>query len=565
MKTQEFSSYYKSEINLLREVGKEYAKKQPLVASYLSETSNDPDTERLIEATAFLNANLKKELDDSFGIFSNDLIDIIYPDVVKSKPSVSIVEISPTSNLSEKLFVKKGSYFNSKKVNNVTCKFGSTWDLNVYPIKLLDVIFKDEVDESSHLKLTFQSSAKIKILEMSTLDFFINMPLPNSYTLVKMLMNNLKGITLEYENKKIPIQKENLINLGFENDHNLFTYNRKTLQRFKLLNEYFSFPRKNLFFRFENMLKYSNLITGNKFSIVFDFDISDLSLLDMKKISILLYCIPVANIFMYDTEPVKINYLNETVKVVTSFNEEENYLLYEINEVRGLKNSNPQRNTYAPFNHFNDGEYVYKFFRKKALGDFRQEEGYLQVFYKNTENIDDLLAINANVTNGALCESLQIGDINLSSENSPEYCTFSNVIIPSTYIESPIDDERLTFIISHISTNIFGLNDIEDLKTILKFYVADYSRDKERNKINLKKIASLDKLSIEDSTKLKNGMLINGKEINISMDSSEFVNISEMYIFSHVIFNFFKYSIAINNFVYLKIVDTYSGESFILS
>lgn len=565
MKTKEFSSYYKSEINLLREVGKEYAKKQPLIASYLSETSNDPDTERLIEATAFLNATLKKELDESFDIFSNDLIDIIYPDVVKSKPSISIIEISPTSDLSEKLYVKKGSYIKSKKVHNISCKFGTTWDLNIYPIQLSNLLFKDKVDESSHLELNFQSSVNIEKLEMSTLDFFINMPLPNSYTLVKMLMNNLKGITLKYENKSIHIKKEDLINLGFENENNLYPYNKKTLQRFKLLNEYFSFPRKNLFFRFKNMLQYSSAITSNNFSIIFDFDVSDLSLLDMKKSSIVLYTVPVSNIFMFDTEPVKINYLNENVKVVTSFREEGNYLLYEINEVKGLKNSNPQKNIYVPFNHFNDGEYVYKFFRKKALGDFRKEEGYLQLFYKNNDNIDDILAINANVTNGALCESLQIGDINLTSENSPEYCTFSNIIIPTTYIESPIQNEKLTFIISHISTNIFGIKDIEDLKTILRFYVSDYSRDKERNKINLKMITSLNKFSIDDITKLKNGIFINGKDIKISLDSSEFVNISQMYIFAYSIFNFFKYSIAINNFVYLEATDTYSGERFIFS
>ena len=60
MSNKDFLSYYKNEINLLRNIGKEYAEKQPLLASYLSETSKDPDSERLIEAIAFLNANLNR-------------------------------------------------------------------------------------------------------------------------------------------------------------------------------------------------------------------------------------------------------------------------------------------------------------------------------------------------------------------------------------------------------------------------------------------------------------------------------------------------------------------------
>lgn len=562
MKTKEFLSYYKTEINLLREVGKEYSKKQPLVASYLAETSKDPDTERLIEATAFLNANLKKELDDSYDIFSYELIDIIYPDVVKSKPSVSIMQIRPNLDLSERLLVKEGSYFKSKKTHNIACKFKSTWDMDVYPIALANTEFSENLDGSSWLKLDFTSSMNVDSLEMDTLDFFINMPLPNSYTLARMLMNNLQRIIVQYDQEQMSIDVACLENLGFQEGYNLFSYNKKTLERFKFLNEYFSFSRKNLFFRLQGMLKYFSVMSTASFSMTFHFNVSDSHLVHIKEEGLLLYCVPIANIFEFDTEPIKVNYMNEDVKVVTSFNDEDHYLLYEINQVRGLKSSKPKKNTYLPFNDFNDGEYVYKFFRKKALGDFRKEEGYLQLFYKNDENLDDIITVNANVTNGALCETLQIGDIHLGSENSPEYCEFSNVIIPSTYVESPIENKKLTFIISHISTNIFGIDDIEDFKRILRFYVADYSRDKENNKINLKKIDSLKQMSIQNSNRLHNGMMIHGKAVELSLDSSDFVNISDMYLFCKAIFIFFKYSMAINSFITLAVLDTYSGERF---
>jgi type VI secretion system protein ImpG len=567
MSNKDFLSYYKNEINLLRNIGKEYAEKQPLLASYLSETSKDPDSERLIEAIAFLNANLKQELDSSSNILINELIDIVYPDFTKPKPCISIIEFTPFDNLDEKISIKKFSYIKAKNTQKINCKFRTSWDINMYPIKIQKLKYYDNIsNNSSQLEISLFSSKAINTLELNEIDFFINMSLPNSLVLSKMLMHNLIDIEFCYNDKKVYLKKDKLTNLGFDNENNIFSYNKKTPDNFKVLNEYFSFSRKSLFFRLIDLKKETENIYTNNLVLKFNFNTIESNFLSIKSElnndDIKLFCVPIINAFKFDLEPIKVNYLNETMKIVSSYSEEDKYLLYELNTVKGLKKTDQKNKLYKPFNNFDDDGYSYKFFRKKVLGDSKKDTNYLQLFYKNNEYIDDIITINADVTNGSLCEYIKIGDISLDTENSPEYCKFSNIIIPSTYVESPIDNKNLSFLLSHISTNILGIKDINILKDLLKFYISYYSSDKENNIINIKKVNSLKKFYVKNISKLERGIFISGNRIYISSDSSYFIHIEDLYLFGNLLFMFFKSNILLNTYLELVIDDIYTGERF---
>lgn len=562
MSNKNFLSYYKNELNILRDLGREYAYKQPLLASYLSETSKDPDSERLIEAVAFLNANLKKEIDNNSNILIQELIDIIYPEYFKPTPSISILEFIPTDELSERLFIKKNTYINSKKKNKIKCKFRTAWDLNLYPLKVKNIFYSENTNSNnSSLNLELFSTKPINELDLDELDFYIDMSLSNSLALAKMLMNDLHNIELSFGNETFYIKDEYFLNLASK-DYTLFAYDTKTLKSFKIISEYFTYIRKCLFFRFTNLKKYSDEIYSNSFSIKFNFKIFKNDFLNIRENNIKLFCVPIINVFEYDLEPIRVNYINELMKIVTSHYQEEFYLLYDLKEVRGLKNIDQKKKVYEPFNNFEEGKYSYKLFRKKAFGDTKKDLNYLQVFYKDNKFIDDVITMNAEVTNGTLCETLQIGEISLNSENSPEYCVFNNIVIPSFFVESPIENKNLSYLLSTITTNILGVKDIIILKDILKFFISNYSRDKENNRINIKKIDSLSKYEVENINKLQRGVFISGRKVTIISDSSYFVNIEDMYLFGQMLYRFFKSTVLINNYLELFLVDKYSGERY---
>jgi len=78
----DFLSYYERELTFVREMGREFAKKYPKIAGRLlleSDKCEDPHTERLIEAFAFLSARIHRKIDDDFPEITQSLLNILYP------------------------------------------------------------------------------------------------------------------------------------------------------------------------------------------------------------------------------------------------------------------------------------------------------------------------------------------------------------------------------------------------------------------------------------------------------------------------------------------------------
>ena len=92
----DLKDYYERELTFVRQMGADFAKKYPTIASrlVLEETkSHDPHVERLIEAFAFLAARVRLKIDDEFPEITEALLSIVYPHYIRPIPSMSIVEL----------------------------------------------------------------------------------------------------------------------------------------------------------------------------------------------------------------------------------------------------------------------------------------------------------------------------------------------------------------------------------------------------------------------------------------------------------------------------------------
>ena len=68
------SRLFQDELIYLRDVGREFSRLNPKLAKYLSETSTDPDVERLLEGFAFLTSSVREKIEDEFPEFTHLLI-----------------------------------------------------------------------------------------------------------------------------------------------------------------------------------------------------------------------------------------------------------------------------------------------------------------------------------------------------------------------------------------------------------------------------------------------------------------------------------------------------------
>ncbi|MEW8394806.1 MAG: type VI secretion system baseplate subunit TssF, partial [Candidatus Thiodiazotropha sp.] len=87
--------YYNRELQFMREMGGEFAKAYPKIASRLSLDEfecADPYVERLLEGFSFLAARIQLKIDEEFPRFTQHLMERVFPHYLCPTPSMMVVQ-----------------------------------------------------------------------------------------------------------------------------------------------------------------------------------------------------------------------------------------------------------------------------------------------------------------------------------------------------------------------------------------------------------------------------------------------------------------------------------------
>ena len=90
--------YYNRELQHVREMGGEFAREYPKIAGRLGLEGfecADPYVERLLEGFAFLAARVQLKLDAQYPMFTQHLLEMIYPHYLAPVPSMAVVQMQP--------------------------------------------------------------------------------------------------------------------------------------------------------------------------------------------------------------------------------------------------------------------------------------------------------------------------------------------------------------------------------------------------------------------------------------------------------------------------------------
>src|SRR5712672_538541 len=131
--------YYERELDYLRKSAAQFAEKNLKVASRLvlePTKCEDPHVERLLEAFAFLAARVHLKIDDEFPEISEALLTVVYPQLVRPIPSMSVVEFQPDGKLTTSMKIDRDSALHSKPVGGVPCTFRTCYDTTLWPLTL---------------------------------------------------------------------------------------------------------------------------------------------------------------------------------------------------------------------------------------------------------------------------------------------------------------------------------------------------------------------------------------------------------------------------------------------
>ncbi|HEX4166328.1 MAG TPA: type VI secretion system baseplate subunit TssF [Bryobacteraceae bacterium] len=256
--------YYENELSALRRLGGEFADKYPKIASRLQLEPNkceDPHVERLLEGFAFLAARIQLRLDDEFPLITESLLEVLYPDFLRPIPSTSIAEFqmdAESGSVTTPITVKRGAKLYSRPVNGVPCKFRTSYDLNLLPLSIskAEWVTADRVPSGMRqadcagairIDLRGPHGVPISSLDVDQLRFFLDGEAALTHALYEMLHCNLLRVGVRAKTVAT-LHASSVTPVGFEEDEAMLAYSQRSFTGYRLLQEYFAFPDKFLFF-----------------------------------------------------------------------------------------------------------------------------------------------------------------------------------------------------------------------------------------------------------------------------------------------------------------------------
>src|SRR5690349_12838742 len=136
--SDELLPYYERELGYLRHLGAEFARQHPKIAGRLrlgGDAIEDPHVSRLIESVAFLNARVRKKLDDGFPELVDAMLDVLHPQFLAPIPSMAIVRFEGDPESTAPYLVARGTLLETDASHGTPCRFRTGYPAQIWPFR----------------------------------------------------------------------------------------------------------------------------------------------------------------------------------------------------------------------------------------------------------------------------------------------------------------------------------------------------------------------------------------------------------------------------------------------
>lgn len=346
--------YYERELAYVRQIGAEFANKYPKIASRLllePDKCEDPHVERLIQSFAFLTGRIHKKLDDDYPELTESLFQILSPHFLAPIPSMSIAQFSPNSKsgqLAKGFVIQRGETLRSQPINGEPCYFRTCYPVTLCPVAI------DEVQQMppepgtvaralSLIRMTVRNEAGVPFpkVGVTSLRFYLDGESHVTFPLYEALLNHILEVRLcaprsARSTRVIRLDPaSNIRPVGFESEEAMLPYPDRSFPGFRLLQEYFVFPQKFLFFDLDGF----GQLHGDEFAegVEVEFYL-DQTVKTERAIAASMFrlgCTPVVNLFRRTAEPIRFTQVQTEYRVLPDTRRPEAGEIHSIVEVKG--------------------------------------------------------------------------------------------------------------------------------------------------------------------------------------------------------------------------------------
>jgi len=502
---EDFLRYYFDELSYLRDAGRGFAREHKKVAARLDmphgETA-DPHVERLIESFAFLTARLQRQMRAEFPEITNALLGTLYPQLVQPLPPMAVAcfDVGSTiKGLTDGFPIPRETSLFAQDATGLTCRFRTCYETTLWPVTVIDAVFEPAAYHNIYTGssvLRIRLRAREDLLKdprfLPSVRFFLDGPPELTGILYEILFANTVDVLLLDKSSKRPVSLgiDALESVGFDAEEEVLPYPPNALPGYRLLQEYFNFQQKFLFFDVQHLARRSCASTGS-FNAKIESDTLDLLFvlndLPQPEPSILarnfrLGCTPVINLFQKTSEPIRLDHLQVEYRLVADIRREATTEIHSILSVSGSANPAETSRQYQPFysfRHSYSGEKPQAFWLGRRVRADREDLhgtdmylSFVDLAFNPAVPADQTVFANLLCTNRWLASQLP-DRAELNIEGTTPVLRIACVTKPTVPAYPPLGGCSLWRLVSSLTLNSASLTRNEGLtalKEILRLY-----------------------------------------------------------------------------------------------
>jgi type VI secretion system protein ImpG len=355
--------YYNLELQHLREMGAEFAEQFPKIAARLGMNGlevADPYVERLLEGVAFLAGRVQLKLDAEFPRFTQALLEIVHPHYLAPIPPMVVVQLTPEpddKNLAtgSKVVARGTSLLSHVGNEEVTaCEFRTAQDVTLWPVQVVSARYfsfapdlplnalpvGQRIKGGLRIRLRTTGDVTFAQIALDRLPLYVAGRDDVANKLHELCLASPLGTLVLPARTPAPwhelLPAASIRPMGFSDDQALLPVTLRSFHGYRLLQEYFAFPKRFRFVELSGLAKALRRAETTELDVVVLFSRADATLENMvDESNVALFCTPAINLFPKRADRINISDLSHEYHVVPDRTRPMDFEVYDVTGVVG--------------------------------------------------------------------------------------------------------------------------------------------------------------------------------------------------------------------------------------
>ncbi|WP_018699492.1 type VI secretion system baseplate subunit TssF [Amorphus coralli] len=560
--------YYEDELSYLRELGEQFAKANPKLASFLGRESDDPDVERMLEAFAFLTGRLRQRLDDELPELATNLLQLVNPQLLKPIPPMTMMSFRAKPGAgTERVEVPRNTTLASQAVRGTECMFTTRYPVSVVPAEVEDVALENRTT-SARMMATLRLTDAIPAGELGRVPLRLHFSSEREpivgRTLLLWMLRYLREVRVQVGDSPATTLSSDVVRpVGFDRDDDVIPFSLNTFWGFRVLQEYLLFPAKFLFVDVDwaaGLPEEFPSAGEQRIQLTFSFS---RPLPDQVRVAarhLELNATPAVNLFRTDAMPIMVEPRRTEYRIRAPRPDQS---VHGIFQVSGYVQGQSGRVTYYPFESFRhdhgnkeDGRFYYRAFPRPST--LSNGIDLVVAFINGREEFisprAETITLRIDATNGAVAHFLPIGSITQPTADTPGSVSFRNVSTVTNEVAPPLSDGIQWRLISSLARNFGSLLSVEALRAVIDAYDfrAAYDVAERQQLDNL--LAAIQAVEVEPFDLFLDGRPVRSRRIVLKISENVIGGEGELFLFGSVMNVFFAAYSAVNSHHQLRVI-----------